>query len=225
MTTKTVQNQEQWARVLQELDAEADKLTSYDHTMIPLFGDLEGAVVLDYGSGPGVLASMLQQAGAAVQVFDISSQMLDTAADKIGEQNVIRDSVQIPSSTFDIVVCNLVLCIVEQDEVHRILRNLQQAVHPDGRIFIGFCNPRIFQVKESQLDQREPTGDRYEQPHLYWKVKKEGGYRIVEMHRPISWYQSAFTTVGLRLLATHFTPQYELKGETIQDFVIFELSA
>lgn len=224
MCSKTVTEQDQWARVLSHLDGEAIKLASYDNTMVPLFGDLDGLRVLDYGSGPGVLASALQKAGANVVCFDISAEMLEAAAAKIGVENVYYLVQEIPERAFDIVVCNLVLCIVEEDVVREILANLKRLVRSGGRIFIGFCNPLIFQVEESQLDLREPTGAEYECVHDFWKVKKEGGYRIVEKHRPLEWYQAAFRAEGLILRETHFTPEYTLGGFDIQDFVIFELT-
>ncbi len=220
---RTVTEQGQWGRVLQDLDDESIKLAAYDETMVPLFGQLKGLRVLDYGSGPGVLASALQNAGADVAVHDISREMCDAAGKKIGADNVFYSAAEIPEQDFDVVICNLVLCIVEEDVVADIIANLRRVVRPGGRIFVGFCNPLIFRVTESQLDFREPTGAEYSCNHDFWKVKKEGGYRIVEMHRPIEWYKEAFKVAGLTLTTTHFTPEYVLNGTSIQDFVIFEL--
>mgnify|MGYP001033257994 CR=1 FL=1 len=59
---------------------------------------------------------------------------------------------------------------------------------------------------------------------MYMKTKKEGEYQIIEMHRPIEWYEKVFSEVGLNVKDKHFTPAYELKGKTIEDFVILELT-
>ena len=221
---RTVTEQGQWGRVLADLDDESIKLAAYDETMVPLFGDLEDLRILDYGSGPGVLAAALQNAGADVAVHDISSEMCDAAATKIGTENVFYSADEIPAQSFDVVICNLVLCIVEEPIVRDILANLRRAVRQGGRIFIGFCNPEIFRVEESRLDFREPTGEDYTCNHSFWKIKKEGGYRIIELHRPIEWYEAAFEAAGLALTTTHFTTEYILGGEAIRDFVIFKLT-
>ena len=55
------------------------------------------------------------------------------------------------------------------------------------------------------------------------KTKKEGGYQIVENHRPIEWYERAYKEAGLELADTIFTPEYELGGRQIEDFIIFAL--
>jgi len=48
---KGVFDQKKWAVVSKELEQESLKLASYDHTLIPLLGDLKGKKVLDYGGG------------------------------------------------------------------------------------------------------------------------------------------------------------------------------
>ncbi|MBI2548753.1 hypothetical protein HYW21_05375 [Candidatus Woesearchaeota archaeon] len=123
----------------------------------------------------------------------------------------------------DGAICNLVLCIVDDVEVGNIARNLRDVLGEEGRAYIGFCNPRMFNIPESRLDLRDQTEHHYEENHAYWKTKKEGGYRIVEQHRPVEWYEHTFTETGLVVLGKHFAPEYELNGRRIQDFVIFEL--
>ena len=55
------------------------------------------------------------------------------------------------------------------------------------------------------------------------KTKKEGMYEIIENHRPIEWYEEMYKEQGLNLVDTFFTPEYELKGRKIKDFIIFKL--
>ena len=155
-------------------------------------------------------------------VYDLSPDMRQLAEKKIGTKNVHQTVTSLPND-FDVAICNLVLCIVDENEVRSIAHNLRNSIHPNGRVYIGFCNPKIFNIPESKLDIREPTGCPYDQNHKYRKVKKEGGYQIVEDHRPIEWYEKVFADVGLTLVQKHFTPEYELKGNRLQDFIIFEL--
>ncbi len=212
-----------WNKVLEELKSEKIKLAFYDDTVIPLLGDLKNKKVLDYGGGPGVLASALQKLGADVKEYDISEDMRNQAAKKLGAENIYHTVEEIPKGEFDFVICNLVLCIVSEDEVRRIVENIKSVLNEQGLAFIGFCNPKLFDVPETNLDLRPTPKHEYEQNHSYMKTKKEGGYKIIENHRPISWYEKVYSDAALVHVDTIFTPEYELNGRKIEDFIIFKL--
>ncbi len=220
---KLVADQKEWSVVAKELEAENLKLASYDNTLMSAVGDIRDKKVLDYGAGPGVLALGLQKMGANVKVWDINNEMREKAGVKIGSENIYNDISQVPQNFFDIIICNLVLCIVPEDEVKNIVENIKNFLNETGSVYIGFCNPKIFQVAESNLDFRFPTGNKYEDNHNYKKIKKEGGYEIIETHRPIEWYEKIYAAAGLKLVDTLFTPEYELKENKIKDFIIFKL--
>lgn len=205
-----VAHQKEWDKVLQDLDSENLKLMSYDNTLVPLLGNVRGKRILDYGAGPGILALALSRLGADVKVWDINADMREKAAQKIGEENMYQSLEDIPRDHFDSIICNLVLCIVPEDEVRAIVKNIAAMLNEKGQVFVGFCNPRIFSVHESQLDFRFQTGDAYEVNHDYKKIKKEGGYQIIESHRPIEWYEQIYKGEGLKIVDEHFTPEYEL---------------
>lgn len=221
--TKIISFQDQWGEVSSELSKEKIKLQSYDKTLLELLGDVHNKQILDYGSGPGILASMLDSLGACVKVFDISESMLEAAAQMLGEDNVYYSNAEIPCNEFDVVICNLVVCIVSEIEVVNICHNIRHSLKVGGLAYIGFCNPHIFGVKESQLDFRFPTGDSYCQNHDYKKVKKEGGYEIVEKHRPLEWYNQIFEECHFNILSINYTQPYTFKKQTISDFTIVVL--
>jgi len=221
--TRLISRPSEWADVAPELDNEEVKLASYDQTLLNLLGQIEGQRILDYGCGPGVLASVLDRRKAEVRAYDISPDMRQRTAEKIGPDHVYAKRNDIPQNSFDSVICNLVLCIVEEETVLNIARDVKDAVHNGGNIYAGLCNPLIFQIPESQLDFRYPTGKGYGDNHRYQKTKKEGGYQIMEEHRPIEWYEQSFQESGLVVVKKHFTPEYLLKERKIRDFVIFEM--
>ena len=212
-----------WNKVVKELKSEKIKLAFYDDTVIPLLGDLKNKKVLDYGGGPGVLASALKKLGADVKEYDVSEDMRSQAAKKLGAENIYHSVEEIPKGQFDFVICNLVLCIVSEDEVRRIVENIKGALNQQGLAFIGFCNPKLLDVPETNLDFRPTPKHEYEQNHSYMKTKKEGRYEIIENHRPIAWYENVYSEAALVHVDTIFTPGYELKGKKIEDFIIFKL--
>lgn len=223
MTDKLISEETEWSRVADELKAEKVKLAFYDNTVISLLENVKDKKVLDYGGGPGVLALALKKLGADVKEYDISEDMRKQASEKIGEENIYHSVDEIPKDEFDLIICNLVLCIVSEDEVKRIVTNIKNALNETGFAFIGFCNPKLLDVPESNLDFRPKPKHKYEENHSYMKTKKEGGYQIIENHRPIEWYEKVYNEMGLTLVDTFFTPEYELKGRKIKDFIIFKL--
>ena len=223
MTNKLVSEETEWCRVSEELKAEQLKLASYDNTLIPLLGKIKSKKILDYGGGPGVLVLALKKLGADVKEYDISEDMRKQASQKIGKENIYDKVEDIPKNKFDFVICNLVLCIVSEDEVKRIVRNIKNSLNANGFAYIGFCNPKLLNVPETQLDLRPTPKHRYEENHSYMKTKKEGGYQVIENHRPIEWYEKVYKDAGLKLVDTIFTPEYELKQRKIKDFIIFKL--
>ena len=223
MSDKLVSKEEEWAKVADELKAEKVKLAFYDDTVISLLGNVKGKKVLDYGGGPGVLPLALKKLGADVKEYDISEDMLKQASEKIGEENIYHSVEEIPKDEFDIIICNLVLCIVSEEEVKRISSIIKDSLNKKGFAFIGFCNPKLLDVPESNLDFRPKPKHKYEENHSYMKTKKEGMYEIIENHRPIEWYEKMYKEQGLDLVDTFFTPEYELKGRKIKDFIIFKL--
>jgi len=220
---KIITNQEQWDRVISELENEYNKLQTYDHTILERLGDVNGLKILDYGSGPGVMAVMLKSLGGNVKVYDISKEMREIAAEKLGRNAVFDTDKSIPDKYFDIILCNLVVCVITDEEVQNLLKTVAKKINKQGSIFIGFCNPLIYEIKESKLDYRFPVGKEYACIHEYKKIKKEGNYEIIEKHRPIEWYKKQIKDTDLRVIEIIFTPEYEMNGFKINDFIIFEL--
>src|SRR3989344_7585328 len=136
MGNKLISEETEWSRVSKELKAEQLKLASYDNTLIPLLGKIKAKKILDYGGGPGVLAFALQKLGAEIKEFDISPDMRKQAAQKIGSENIYDTFNKIPKNKFDVVICNLVLCIVSQEEVRRMVQNIKRVLKLKGVAYL-----------------------------------------------------------------------------------------
>ena len=222
---KLITSPMEWGDVAGELEKEVLKLKSYDEVLLPRLGNVAGKAILDYGHGPGLLLENLAKQGANVKGYELHPTMMELAAQKVGAENIYQRPEEIPSDSFDAGICNLVTCINSEEGVNRIAVDISRVLRPDGVAYIGFCNPLIHDVVETHLDIRLPTlptAKSYDDNHDYWKIKKEGNYAIVEKHRPIEWYQRLFESAGLQNTGTFFTPPYEMKGRTINDFVILK---
>jgi 16S RNA G1207 methylase RsmC len=223
--TKIVIGPDDWHEVYKELEGEILKPSVYDDFIIGQMGDVNNMRILDYGCGPGIIGDVLENYNADVDIYDINKKILEIARKRIPNENIIESTSKIKKETYDFVLCNLVLCIVDDNQVYEILHDLYYALKNKGIAIIGFCNPKIFNIRETNLDLRNFTGDKYKDNHLYIKQKKEGGYYISEMHRPIEWYEASFIKAGFQLKKKLFTTPYTFKGRRrrISDFVVFKL--
>lgn len=223
MSNIHIKKQDQWGEASEELSGEVIKLASYDTLLLEVLGDIKEKKILDYGCGPGVLLSELDSRGADAYGFDISEELINKAKEILPPYRLSTDLNFNSKNNFDVVICNLVLCIVEEAEVENILSNIKKLIKPEGFVYIGFCNPKIFNIPESQLDLREHTSCLYEENHEYTKTKKEGGYTIVEKHRPIEWYRDLYENNGFEITNEYYTSKYQINSNEIEDFIIFKI--
>jgi len=223
MSRRIIVEKNEWDLVYKDLENEKIKTSIYDDCIIKLMGEAGNKRILDYGGGPGVIAKALKDTGANVDIYDINKQILRMANYRLADENIMSNKSSITQNTYDFVLCNLVVCIVEDDEVISIAEDIYNALHQEGIAFIGFCNPKIYNIHESQLDIRHSGNMNYEVNHEYLKEKKEGGYIVPEKHRPLEWYNKIFEEMGFSINDISFTPEYIFKGKKINDFVIYTL--
>ena len=221
MSNKHIEKQDQWSKASAELSEEVIKLASYDTLLLEILGDIKKKKILDYGCGPGILLKELDSRGADVYGFDISEELINKATEILPPHKLSTDLNL--KMNVDVVICNLVLCIVEEAEVNNILLNIKELIKTEGSVYIGFCNPKIFNISESQLDLRERTSCLYEENHEYTKTKKEGGYTIIEKHRPIEWYRNVYQNNDFTIVTEYSTKEYEINNKKVEDFIIFEI--
>lgn len=112
--------------------------------MLRLLGDVSGRKILDAGCGSGALSAELSARGASVAGIDSSSQMLQLARRRLGDEIElrlvdIRDPLPFDDRSFDDVTASLVLHYIEDwgptlSEMRRILR-------PGGRLIASIDHP------------------------------------------------------------------------------------
>ena len=94
---------------------------------------LQGASVLDFGCGTGLLTEHLVAGGATVDAVDSSNAMLDALAAKIDRHDwtTVRTSTRLPEpSRFDLVVCSSVCAFL--DDYSATAADLVSRLAPGG---------------------------------------------------------------------------------------------
>jgi 2-polyprenyl-3-methyl-5-hydroxy-6-metoxy-1,4-benzoquinol methylase len=94
---------------------------------------LEGAHVLDFGCGTGLLTERLVTAGATVVAVDTSPAMLAVLDDKVktkGWSGVVTATAVPPSGDYDLVVCSSVCAFL--DDYPGSVRELVGLLRPGG---------------------------------------------------------------------------------------------
>jgi len=123
-------------------------------SVIPeLLGGLNGRRVLDFGCGPGRLATFLVESGAArVVAIDESADMVDQARTAVGRLDPeLRDRVVVARGSeanleehgaFDAVLSSLALMMCEtRDRLHAVVGSLVGALADGGRVVVVVTHP------------------------------------------------------------------------------------
>lgn len=126
---------------------------------------------------------------------------------------------------FDLIVCSLVLCAVEDPSMAAILSDLRRLAGEAGRVLVAVCDPAAVHV-EHTLDQRRDgtTGLDAHLPARYSKNITGSASSRVEFHRSVDAYRRAFARAGLRIIEQSTISGFDAaRFERIPEFLIFEL--
>ena len=169
-----------------------------------------GEAILDLGGGQGVLAPHLADAGAKVTVVDASPKLIAAARRRHARlpdaRFVVADARRLPSvaalekGEFDGAV--LLLSIQDMDPLEDVVRGLDWALAPHGRVVMLMTHPAFRQPRHSgwgfdedrQLAYRRIDG--YLTPMAVPMKSLGGGEPTRSFHRPISAYVNALGDVG-----------------------------
>lgn len=187
--------------------------------------------VLDYGCGNGAVAKALAAAGADVLGYDPDETRQKRWRVLMGGKTklrftTIRDEAM-AVAPFDLVVCQRVLCTVEDDaELRSILDDLRAAVAADGRVVVTLCDPHFtFCGPTAEAERELPPGARYEDAFTWHKTVRTSGRRRREVHRPEEMLLAEFSRVGLRETRRTTVPTVELVNFTpVSDHLAVELA-
>lgn len=187
-----------------------------------------GINAFDYGCGWGEFSNILAKKGFKVSAFDDSDSMILNARSKFKKPYFFLKKEfykKLPNliNKFDLVVSNLVLCILNRNDQKVLINNVKKLLKEDGVAIISFCHPADY-ITESVLSRRirpYEYNPKYDKEFKYRKIIHENRIEFDDYHRPLEYYSNFFVDNGLEIL--DITESDVLKTEFYPDFIIFVL--
>ncbi len=159
----------------------------HDPIILQWVQQLAPKTLLDYGAGKCKIANELASS-MEVSVYDVNQTILQERASKSCKL------LYKVSGTFDVVISNLVLCVVDNLQVESILKEINQSLPIDGHAIISICNPFFNDVERSEL-RKNLHLPHYETCECYQK-RTSNKTTLTEYHRPYDVYQRWFLEHG-----------------------------
>lgn len=187
------------------------------------------ASVFDYGCGWGEFADILAGQEYRVQAFDESDDMVARAREQFDKptfftRNEFYEKLPELAGAFDIVVSNLVLCILNKKDQAVMLKNISRLLKSDGVFVLSFCHPCLDYITAGIVSKRiRPYTHlpRYDQEFKYRKVVHENGIAFDDYHRPLEYYIGLFQKHAYQIL--DIAESDTLGTEFYPDFIAFAL--
>ncbi len=172
------------------------------------YGKLTNYVVMDCGCGWGEMISILGEKGADVIGYDRSDEMVEKARKHFPDRQYLyeHELMKLESGMrehYDIVMSNLVLCVLEREEQDALLRRMTRMLKPDGTIFISICHPDHCCEKEGVVSVRDVPKDFDKNKKTYYKkTLKEVPITFIDIHWPEEQLIQLFKDHGLEVIDT-----------------------
>ena len=184
--------------------------------------------VLDYGCGKPRDALRLAET-CALTCFDVDPGL---------PERWRRDAPTVPLWTeallhaaiaerrqFDLIICSLVLCSVDDAVMAGILANIRRLTREGGRVLVAVCDPTTLLVEHTVDQTRHGTSTLDALlPAQYCKSVGGSPLNRVEFHRSVEAYRRAFAKSGLSILAESAVDGFDADHlERVPEFLVFEL--
>jgi hypothetical protein len=165
-----------------------------DIKILEIIKPMNPEFVLDYGAGKCKTSSLIKtKTGSNVYVYDIDL----SAIKKYGQSfaQYIPNDRQFDNK-FDVVLINIVLCVVDNAAAEEILYNANKAIRKKGKIIISICNPDFANVNKSEFQDRGFVPTDISKEQIITKTCACTGVIIKEYHRPTEKYMEMFSESG-----------------------------
>lgn len=183
----------------------------------------------DYGCGWGEFAEVLTKEGFDVEAFDAADEMVEEARTRYHTPHFYtRQEFQakLPEleKAYDLIVSNLVLCILTKDEQDEMLENIKRIAKPNAPLVISFCHPCTDYMTVGVVSKRlrsHTWNPKYDKEFKYRKVVHENQIEFTDYHRPLEYYSTLFKKHNLEIV--DLAESEVLNTEALPDFIIFVL--
>jgi ubiquinone/menaquinone biosynthesis C-methylase UbiE len=146
-------------------------------TLLNLLGDVKGKAVLDVACGEGHFSRKLaEQAKGDIQItaVDASKKLIDMAQKKeesfsrcirflVGDASRLH---QLPSNSFDVVVCNMALMFIKRYE--ETIQEIARVLKPQGVFVFSLLHPCFLTPGSGWILEESP--DRKKGKRIGWKT-------------------------------------------------------
>ena len=170
--------------------------------------------ILDAGGGTGFYSIPLAAEGHDVVILDKSKKMLKMAkkkADRLGVMNRVEtllgdiQNIQQPGESFDIVLCHLALCHIENPL--KTLSEFSRVLRKDGILSLIVENKMFFSIAEAFKGNIPEALKRFREEALFITMPKLGTLRTFEMKELLTFFEKTnlkpIRTLGLRVITDY----------------------
>lgn len=180
--------------------------------MLGIMGNVQGKKILDLGCGEGGYSRELAKKNADVLAVDCSELSIDYSieqakANELTIQHFVRNSNDlygIEDSTFDIVLCSMML--MDCEDFEGTIKEVVRVLKPSGKLFASVLHP-CFSGNYSDGIGRQGEGiDRqvvvkdYFFPSVWEAPLPDGNTSVIWRHRTIEDYVKVFIKSGLTIV-------------------------
>ena len=196
-----------------------------DGKIISLIEKYKPKTLLDYGAGKCKITNSISQY-VKCSVFDIDLNIIKERHDSRTRIIENIDDI-IDKEKFDMVICCLVLCNVNDDWNNKILFNINKILKEKGHLIISICNPFFDDIPETELRIKGYEGD-YSKIVSYKKIIMSGGKEKEkeDYHRPFLYYENLLQRNGFKIINIYETDGVnitKLNCNCISEYLIFDI--
>ncbi len=177
--------------------------------------------VLDYGCGRGEVACALSSI-ATVSAWDPDPEA--RARWPSGRVRWCAERGDIGDDRFDVVTCNLVLCVIDNDAVCReVLADLRRYAADDGHLVLSVCHPDATFAGDSAFQSRCLPDGVCVHDTFTWEKVLASGARRPDVHRPREALEGMLRAAGFEIVDSEETGTVDLETfEAGPEFLILE---
>ena len=216
-------------RALQEAVLSEPSKTRLDQHLYGRVEDFSPKRVLDYGCGKPRNARYWAKA-YKLTAFDIDPALPGRwrrdAPDVPFWTTALLQRALVDDESFDLILCSLVLCAVDNQDMMSILQNIRPLTKEAGRVIVAVCDPAALKISHAVDQTRHETENLNTYLCASYKKTVTGSVTSrIEFHRPIEAYRRAFARAGLAITEESAVKGFDAEHlERIPEFKVFELA-